>query len=225
MDIAASRRALVGKAQTVLGPVEPADLGTTITHEHLLVTLQHVAKEPADPSRRAAFHAPVTIETLGALRFGSQPSKDNLGLADELATIEEVQLYKQAGGCSLVDATSIGLGRNPGAIARISRATGLNIIMGSSYYVEENYPPECQVDTKTEDEIVDEIVHDIFEGVEETGVRAGLVGEVGCSTPLTDNERKVLRASGRAQLADRGATDDPSRPAPERPLRDHRCPA
>ena len=200
MDIEASRRALSGKAQTVLGPVEPADLGTTITHEHLLVTLAHVSKEPDDPGRRAAFHAPVSLETLGALRFGSQPSKDNLGLADELATIEEVQLYKQAGGCSLVDATSIGLGRNPAAIARISRATGLNIIMGSSYYVEENYPPECHVDTKTEDEIVDEIVRDIFAGVEETGVRAGLVGEVGCSTPLSDNERKVLRASGRAQL-------------------------
>ncbi len=64
---------------------------------------------------------------------------------------------------------------------------------------EENYPPGCHVDTKTEDEIVDEIVRDIFEGVEETGVRAGLIGEVGCSCPLTVNERKVLRASGRAQ--------------------------
>ena len=96
MDIERSRQALAGKAQTVLGPVDAADLGTTITHEHLLVTPQHVAKEPADPSRRAAFHAPVTMETLGALRFGGQPSKDNLGLADERAIIESRSTNKRA---------------------------------------------------------------------------------------------------------------------------------
>ena len=199
MEIEVLRGARMGKAQTVLGPVDAATLGTTITHEHLLVTRQQVSKEPADPSRRAAFDAPVTLETLGGLRYGRQPNKDNCGLADERTAIEESSLYKQAGGCTLVDATSIGIGRNAAALARIARATGLNIIMGSSYYVEENYPPDCHVDTKTEDEIVDEIVRDIFEGVEETGIRAGLIGEVGCSWPLTVNERKVLRASGRAQ--------------------------
>ena len=133
------------------------------------------------------------------MRYGGQVNKDNLGLDDERTAIEEVLLYKQAGGCTLVDATSVGIDRNPAALARIARATGLNIIMGSSYYVEENYPPICQMDTKTEEEIVDEIARDVFEGVEETGVRAGLIGEVGCSWPLTANERKVLRASGRAQ--------------------------
>ena len=199
MEIEPLRQGLAGKAQTVLGPVDAADLGITITHEHLLVTMQHVAKEPADPGHRAAFHAPVTMETLGRLRYSGQANKDNLGLADELTAIEEVSLYKQAGGCTLVDASSIGIGRNPAALARIARASGLNIVMGSSYYVEENYPPSCNMDAKTEDEIVDEIVRDIFEGVEETGVRAGLIGEVGCSWPLTANERKVLRASGRAQ--------------------------
>ena len=198
MEIKRFRQALAGKAQTVLGPVDAADLGTTITHEHLLVAMRHVSKEPADPSRRAAFHAPVTMEILGGLRYGGQRNKDNLGLDDERTAIEEVLLYKQAGGCTLVDATSVGIDRNPAALARIARATGLNIIMGSSYYVEENYPPICQMDTKTEEEIVDEIARDVFEGVEETGVRAGLIGEVGCSWPLTANERKVLRASGRA---------------------------
>ena len=199
MEVEQLRQALAGKAQTVLGPVAAADLGATITHEHLLMTMQHVSVEPADIDRRAAFHAPVTMETLGDLRYGGQPNKDNFGLADEPTAIDEVSHYKQAGGCTLVDATSIGIGRDPAALARIARASDLNIIMGSSYYVEQNYPPGCHMDTKSEDEIVDEIVGDIFAGAEETGVRAGLIGEVGCSWPLTANERKVLRASGRAQ--------------------------
>ena len=97
--------------------------------------------------------------------------------------------------------------------------------MGSSYYVEENYPPGCHVDTKTEDEIFDEIVGDIFEGVEETGVRAGLVGEVGCSWPLTANETQGAASLGAGAAGDRRAPDDPSRSALERPVRDHRCPA
>ena len=36
--------------------------------------------------------------------------------------------------------------------------------------------------------------------MDDTGIRSGVIGEVGCSWPLTDNERKVLRASGRAQV-------------------------
>ena len=55
------------------------------------------------------------------------------------------------------------------------------------------------MDARSEDAIADAIVRDILEGVGHTGVRAGVIGEVGCSWPLTPNERKVLRASGRAQ--------------------------
>jgi phosphotriesterase-related protein len=55
------------------------------------------------------------------------------------------------------------------------------------------------MDARSEDAIVDEIVRDVVDGVRQTGVRAGVIGEVGCSWPLTGNERKVLRASGRAQ--------------------------
>ena len=53
--------------------------------------------------------------------------------------------------------------------------------------------------SRDEDDIVEEIIGDLSEGVDETGIRAGLIGEIGCSWPLTENERKVLRAAGRAQ--------------------------
>jgi phosphotriesterase-related protein len=52
---------------------------------------------------------------------------------------------------------------------------------------------------KTEEEIADEIVRDITAGAGDTGVRSGVIGEIGCTEPLSDGERKVLRAAARAQ--------------------------
>ena len=61
------------------------------------------------------------------------------------------------------------------------------------------HPPN--MDDISEDDIFEEIVRDITVGVGSTGIRAGIIGEVGCSYPLSDNERKALRASARAQRA------------------------
>ena len=199
MGDASRREGLSGKVQTVLGPVDAYEIGMTLPHEHMFTQMSHVAKEPAEAERKAAFYAPVTIEVLGSIRYGSAIVLDNCRLDDVDTAIAEVSLFREAGGGTIVDVTSIGIGRNPEGLVRIARASGVNIVMGSSYYVEENYPSERGVKDKTEDEIADEILGDIFEGVDGTDVRAGVIGEVGCSWPLTATERKVLRASGLAQ--------------------------
>lgn len=192
-------RHLTGKVQTVLGPVDPDRLGLTITHEHLLLYARHVAKEPPEPSMRALYRAPVGLEILGRLRFGRLVNDDNCRLASVETAVAEARLFKAAGGGTIVDATSIGIGRDPAGLARIARATGLHIVMGSSYYVEETHPPEHGIGEKSEEEIAEGICRDIRDGADGTAVRAGIIGEVGCSWPLTERERKVLRASARAQ--------------------------
>jgi phosphotriesterase-related protein len=83
------------------------------------------------------------------------------------------------------------------ALARISRATGLNIVMGAGYYAGPSLPHDT--DAKSEDEIVDEVVSEIQMGIGTSGVRAGIIGEVGCMWPLEEIEKKILRASARAQ--------------------------
>ena len=188
---------LIGKAQTVLGPIPADRLGVTSTHEHLLVDLSGLQPPPVEASRRATFYAPVTMELLGSINFGGHRSLDNSRLLDVETAIAETLLYKRAGGDTIVEATSIGIGRDPEGLRQIARATGLNVIMGASHYVGAAHPPD--MDARSEDAIADAIVRDILEGVGHTGVRAGVIGEVGCSWPLTPNERKVLRASGRAQ--------------------------
>ena len=191
-----------GKVLTVLGPIEPEELGVTITHEHLLLDITCNVMEADEASKRGLRHAPVTMDKRAHTDDLMAYSLDNRRLLDVDAAIEEVSRYRHAGGDSLVDATSITIGRDPLALARISRATGLNVIMGGSYYVPRSYPPD--MDQKTEDSIAEEIVRDVTVGVGDSGIRSGIIGEIGNTSPLSENERKVLRASARAQ-AETGA--------------------
>jgi len=186
-----------GKAQTVLGWIDGADLGVTLPHEHLLCDAKFNFSEPVDPEEKALAYKPVSMEILSWLRYHPSENLDNCQSFDEQEAIHEAMLFKKAGGSTIVDASCIGLGRNPQAMVRISRATGLNVIMGSGYMVHRCQPPDMS--DRTEDEIKEEIVRDINIGVGDTGIRAGLIGEIGASWPLHDNERKSIRAAAHAQ--------------------------
>ena len=134
--------------------------------------------------------------------LGDLPSRflyslENMRLLDERVALQEVLRFRRAGGDSVVETTSATIGRDPLAYARISRATGLNVVMGSGYYVSVSHPPDMA--KRTVDSIAEEIVRDLTVGVGETGIRSGIIGEVGCSFPLHPDERKSLVASGIAQ--------------------------
>ena len=192
---------LAGKVQTVLGLIDPEELGITLPHEHLLLdgTVSGVYFiEPTETSKRILAHQPVTLENLSWVRYHATDNLDNQILLDEQMAIREALLCKLYGGSTIVEQTNVGLGRDPEALARISRATGLNIIMGSGYYIAGSYSKEM-MDAKTDEDIAEEIVRDITVGVDDTGIRSGIIGELGCSWPLKDDERKVLRAAAYAQ--------------------------
>lgn len=188
---------ITGFAQTVLGQVPANNLGVTMPHEHLLIYNPSFI-EPKEASQRQLAHAPVTLENLGWIRQNWTSNLDNLKLYDEDLAFQEVQRFRNSGGNTIVDPTVRDIGRDPAALARISRASGLHIVMGSGYYVSGTHP--IDMDSRTVDDIAQEIIHDIEKGVDDSGIRAGLVGEIGCSWPLRENERKVLRGAGYAQL-------------------------
>jgi phosphotriesterase-related protein len=116
--------------------------------------------------------------------------------------IYEVERFKRAGGGCIVDATSVGLSRDPAGLREVSRATGVHIVMGGGYYEQAWHPPD--MDELTEDELYRRIRRDIVEGVGDEGigggVRSGHIGEVGMSHPRSDNEDKALRAAVRAHI-------------------------
>src|SRR5881296_1378262 len=188
---------LSGKAQTVLGLVDGDAMGITLPHEHLLIDFKVMFKEPETAADKGRALAPVTMANLGWVRQNFSSNLDNLRLLDEDVARDEALLFKNAGGRTLVDPTNRGLARDPLALARVARATGLNIVMGSGYYVAAAHPPD--MDTRTTDAITREIVTDLTVGVGDTGVRAGLIGEIGTTWPWTENEKKVVRAAVHAQ--------------------------
>ncbi|HKZ04603.1 MAG TPA: aryldialkylphosphatase [Methylomirabilota bacterium] len=188
---------LTGKAQTVLGPVAGDELGITLPHEHLFIDFKVMFKEPEAAADKGRALAPVGMANLGWIRQNFSSNLDNLRLLDEDVARDEALLFKQAGGQTMVDPTNGGLSRDPEALARLARATGLNIVMGAGYYVQAAHP--AGLAARSQDDITREIVADVTTGVGSTGVRAGLIGEIGCTWPWTDAEKRVARAAVAAQ--------------------------
>ena len=186
-----------GRALTVLGPVDTESLGITLSHEHILTDVTALFTVPKEATGRRMAYEPVSIENLYWIHTHLMGNRDDLLMNNEKLAIDEVMRFKKAGGDTIIEMSCVGLGRDPLGLRRISRATGLNIIMGAGYYIGCSHPEELK--EKSEDEIADEIVKDIMLGVGDTGVRAGIIGEIGCSMPLEEGERKVLRASAVAQ--------------------------
>jgi len=185
--------ALSGQAQTVLGPIAGEAMGITLPHEHLLIDFAVMFREPAAASDKGLAYQPVGLANVGWVRQNFNANLDNLRLLDEQTALDEITLFKRVGGQTVVDPTNVSLARDPLALTRISRATGLNIVMGAGYYVAAAHPAD--MDRRSEDAIVREIVREVTVGVGDTGVRAGLIGEIGNTWPWTENEKKVVRAA------------------------------
>ena len=157
--------------QTVLGPIEPAELGFTLPHEHTQIALWHV------PDRWDYW----------------QLTRDEPLILDELAA------YRAAGGSGLVDLTPPGVGRDPAWLTGIARSSGLHVVMGSGWYREAYYPPETRIDRRSVDDLADELVREATDGVGGTGVRPGIIGEIGTDKPwVSALEERVHRAAARA---------------------------
>jgi phosphotriesterase-related protein len=161
----------VAYVQTVLGRIDPSDLGVTLPHEHTQCALWHIENR-----------------------------WDYFQLArDEPVILAELERFRAAGGRSLVDLTLPGIGRDPAWLAGIARASGLHIVMGSGWYRTAYYPPEALIDRRSVDDLADELVREAEEGVGDTGVRPGIIGEIGTDKPwVSAAEERVHRAAARA---------------------------
>jgi phosphotriesterase-related protein len=188
---------LAGQLQTVLGPIAADAVGIALPHEHLLIDFKVMFVEPAAASDKGRAWEPVSLANLGWVRQNFNSNLDNLRLTDERVAADEILLFKHAGGRTVVDPTPKTLARDPLALARIARATGLNVVMGAGYYVAASHPPD--MDRRTVDDLTREMIADVTTGVGDTGVRSGVIGEIGATWPWTDNEKKVLRAAVAAQ--------------------------
>ena len=157
--------------QTVLGPIDPASLGVTLPHEHTKIALWHV------PDRWDYWQL----------------------TRDEPVILEELAAYRSAGGSGLVDLTVAGVGRDPDWLASLARSSGLHIVMGCGWYRGAYYPAEARIDRRSVDDLADELVREATDGVGATGIRPGIIGEIGTDKPwVSAIEERVHRAAARA---------------------------
>ena len=186
-----------GHVMTVAGLLPADQLGITLMHEHLLNDCRCWWHKPKEASRARLACDPVHPGIIGELRMDPFVNISNCTLDDERLAIAELADVATLGGRTVVDPTCQGIGRDPRALLRISQATGLNVVMGGGFYLQASHPE--RVRGMIAADIADEIVREASEGVAGTGIRIGLIGEIGISADVTPEEEKSLRGAAQAQ--------------------------
>jgi len=189
--------ALAGLAHTVLGPVAAEALGVTLPHEHILSTLEAYLEKPRSESEIRLLDEPLTAANLAAVRAEPYRNRENTLFDDEDLAVRELILFRDAGGSTVVDQTLPDIGRDLEGLARLARRTGLHIVAGCGYYLEETHAPA--VAESTVEELAERLVAELTADAATGGIPCGVLGEIGLTSPMTAAERKVLRAVAIAQ--------------------------
>ncbi|OLB29626.1 MAG: hypothetical protein AUH05_21470, partial [Ktedonobacter sp. 13_2_20CM_53_11] len=182
--------------RTVLGPIAPEDLGITLGHEHLLIDLRGLWDNPP-PERAHLIEQEPTLENLGELIRNPYDSRLNLLIDDPELTVAELRRYRDAGGQALIDMTTVGIKPDPQRLCAIAQATDVHVVAGCGYY-RQPLLTETLHDRSTE-EIADDLLLWLNEGMYGTTIRAGLMGELGTSSPIYPFEERQLRAAAHVQ--------------------------
>lgn len=185
------------KVQTVSGAVSPNELGIALVHEHLLIDLQCLFSTPTNAGRKHLIEKSVTADLRDELVSDPYQSKDNLVLSDAKLAARELEYFSTLGGRTVIDLTTRTIGPFPQQLLEIARDTGLNIIASTGFYVGRAHP--AWIEDASIEKIEEFMLKEVSEGIDGTDVRAGIIGELGTSTPIQPNEMKVLSAAARVQ--------------------------
>ncbi|KAM9230834.1 N-acetyltaurine hydrolase [Dugong dugon] len=188
---------LSGKVQTVLGLVEPSKLGRTLTHEHLAMNFD-CCYCPPPPCHEAISKETIMMKNLFWIQQNPYSHKENLQLNQETEAIKEELLYFKAnGGGALVENTTSGISRDMQTLKWLAEETSVHIISGGGFYIDATHSSETRA--MSIEQLTDVLINEILYGADGTNIKCGVIGEIGCSWPLTASERKVLQATAQAQ--------------------------
>ncbi|MCL2751363.1 MAG: hypothetical protein FWE62_01260 [Firmicutes bacterium] len=178
---------------TVNGPIDKCALGVTLPHEHLLIDLGFFTQAPPKEGNTPFFDK-LSLQNLRFVKKDPYLIRDNAVIDSEGEAVRELLLYRAAGGASVVEVTLDAIGRDPAALRRIGEKSGVNIIMGCGEYVAAAHSKE--IGQKTDKQLAAQWIDEIKNGVGDTDVHPGVIGEIGTSAVITENEWKAVRAAG-----------------------------
>ncbi len=157
---------------TVNGPIPPDRMGITLPHEHVLVDF--IGAEAVSPERYDR------AEVFGVVR----------------PYLEQV---RSRGLQTLVEATPAYLGRDPLLLRQLAEATGLHLLVSTGYYgarEDQHLPPHAFIDSV--DALAARWIGEWEDGIADTGIRPGFI-KIGVDPgPLSDVDRRLIRAAARA---------------------------
>lgn len=182
---------------TVNGEIKKEDLGVTLPHEHLFISSMYEFKGPYEAVKEKISNQKLTIKNLYFAINNPWSIKDNLLLNDEKLATSEVVKFKEVGGSTIIEVSSIGCGRSPKAIRNVSINAGVNIIIGCGYYLEETLPQ--WVFKKSKSDLIKEIINEIYYGIRGTNIKPGIIGEIGIGSNLGIWEKKSLEIAVKVQ--------------------------
>jgi phosphotriesterase-related protein len=159
---------------TVRGPVDPASIGNTLVHEHILV------------------------DFIGAKMINNERWNKDEVMDKVLPYLDEV---KQIGCNTLVDCTPNYLGRDVVLLEKLSSTAGLNIITNTGYYggSDNKFLPEHAF-TETADVLANRWINEWKFGIEKTGIKPGFIKTSVNPGPLTDISKKLINAAAITHL-------------------------
>ncbi len=153
---------------SVLGPLDTADMGFTLTHEHIMVSSAGIQTT-----------YPEFLDRQGTL---------------ERAVADLTESYGE-GLRTLVDVSTLDLGRDIRLMEEVSRRSGINVIAATGTW--RDIPRVFW--SATPDMIADLYVREIEEGIEGTGIKAGIIKVANDQGGVTPEGEIILRAASRAQ--------------------------
>ena len=177
---------------TVNGVIDRAALGVTTPHEHALIDISNQYPGERSP-QNPGWVEKVSCKHYDLLMKDPYALCDNLKLDDKATAVAEVKRFADAGGKTFVDVTTPCIGRDVKFLKRLADETGLNVVAACGFYTADAHPK--RVAGMSVEEIADEFTRELDEGIDKTGIRAGIIGEIGTSQTLYDEEVKVLRAA------------------------------
>lgn len=183
---------------TVLGAVDSTTLGVVLPHEHLIANATAQWTPPADDDALEDSLARFATRNRGAVQMAPFSFREAMFQLDADVALGELRSAAEVGVGTVCELSIPGIGRDPAALRALSTLTGVNIVMGCGEYVEFAHSP--YVAHSSAEVIRDILLDELLVGVGTTGVRAGIIGEIGTSNTPTPNELKVLSGAAMAQL-------------------------
>jgi predicted metal-dependent phosphotriesterase family hydrolase len=161
--------------RTVLGDIQPAQMGITYSHEHIVIEES----------------------------FPTIANKDFI-LNDVGKITEELKALYDLGGRTVVDTMPANCGRSIMKLVEVSRKSGIHIICPTGMHLEKYYLPNHWRYHLSEDQLTELFIKDVEEGIDvydygspvvnRTHHKAGLIKLATGDEPITAHQQKIFHA-------------------------------